>query len=106
MTITREEMIDRLSEKSGYFKQDIRMLLKCFDDVVFDALCEVEEGEDVSVQIIKGAKFVTHLVPTRDRVDPRNGSPIVCGPTVKLACKFSQDMKLKLQEQYDNRKDG
>lgn len=106
MTITREEMIDRLSEKSGYFKQDVRHLLKCMDEVVFDALCDVTDDEDVSVQVIKGAKISVHVVPPRDRVDPRTQEPIVAGATVKPACKFSRDFRLKLQENYDAKKDG
>lgn len=103
MTVTREDLIRKLSEKSGYYMQDVRRLLQCMDEVVFDTLCEVEEGEDVSIQIIKGAKISTHLVPSRERVDPRTQEPIVCKPTVKPACKFSQDMRLKLQEAYDKK---
>ena len=106
MTITREDLIRMLSEKSGYWQKDIRAVLQCMDEVVFDALCNVTDDEDVSVQIIKGAKLSTHVVPARDRVDPRNGQPIVCKPTVKPSCKFSQDMRVKLQESYDNKKNG
>lgn len=106
MIITREDLIRMLSEKSGYWQKDIRAVLQCMDEIVFDALCGVTEEEDISIQIIKGAKISTHLVPLRERVDPRNGNPIVCKPTVKPACKFSQDMRLKLQEAYDNNKDG
>lgn len=103
MTITREEMIRKLSEKSGYYMQDVRALLHCMDEIVFDELCGVTPDEEVSIQIIKGAKFSTRVLPQRDRVDPRDGKPIVCRPTVKVACKFSQDMKLKLQEAYDEK---
>ena len=106
MTVTREELIKTLSEQSGYCQKDIRAVLKCLDKVVFDLLCGVTEDEDVSVQIIKGAKISTHVVPSRERVDPRDGKPIVCKPTVKPMCKFSQDFRLKLQEQYDNSKNG
>ena len=106
MTITRENMIDLLSEKSGYYKKDVRELLHCMDEVVFDELCKVQPDEEVSIQIVQGAKFSTRVVPQRDRVDPRDGRPIVCRPTVKVACKFSQDMKLKLQENYDEKHNG
>ena len=101
MTLTREEMIKRLSERSGYYQKDVRNLLQCMDDIVFEALCKVTSDEEVSVQILKGAKFSTRLVPQRERVDPRDGKSIICQPTVKVACKFSRDMKLKLQEAYD-----
>ncbi len=103
MTITREEMVKRLSARSGYYMKDVRNLLQCMDEVVFEALCEVTDDEDVSVQLIQGVKLSTHVVPERDRVDPRTQEPIVVKATVKPACKFSQDMRLKLQESYDKK---
>jgi hypothetical protein len=48
----------------------------------------------------------TAVVPERDRVDPRNQKPIVVKATVKPACKFSQDYRFKLQEAYENNKNG
>ena len=103
MTITREEMIRRLSEKSGYYMKDVRSLLQCMDEVVLEALCEVTEDHDVSVQLVQGIKVSTHIVPERDRVDPRTQEPVVVKATVKPACKFSQDYRFKLQEVYDNK---
>lgn len=106
MTITRENMIDLLSEKSGYYKKDVRELLHCMDEVVFDALCEVTDDNDISIQLVQGIKVSTHVVPERDRVDPRTQEPIIVKATVKPACKFSQDYRLKLQETYENTKNG
>jgi nucleoid DNA-binding protein len=106
MTITREEMIRRLSEKSGYYMKDVRSLLQCMDEVVFDALCEVTDDNDVAVQLVQGIKVSTHIVPERDRVDPRNQKPVIVKATVKPACKFSEDYRSKLQEAYENNKNG
>ena len=83
--------------------KDVRNLLQCMDEVVFEALCEVTDDEDIAVQLIQGVKLSTHVVPERDRVDPRTQEPIVVKATVKPACKFSQDMRLKLQESYDKK---
>ena len=106
MTITRENMIDLLSEKSGYYKKDIRTLLQCLDEVVFDELSSVTDDKEVSIQLVSGIKVKTVVVPERDRVDPRTLEPIVCKPTVKPTCKFSQDYRFKLQEAYENNKNG
>jgi nucleoid DNA-binding protein len=106
MTITREEMIKKLSEKSGYYQKDIRILLQCLDEVVFEELCGVTDDEEVSIQLVTGIKVKTAVVPERDRVDPRTQEPIVVKATVKPACKFSQDYRFKLQEAYDNNKNG
>ncbi len=104
MTITREEMIKKLSDKSGYYQKDIRVLLQCLDEVVFEELSGVTDDEEVSIQLVSGIKVKTAVVPERDRVDPRNQKPIVVKATVKPACKFSQDYRFKLQEAYENSK--
>ena len=106
MTITREEMVRKLSAKSGYNMKDIREVLRHMDDVVFEELCEVDGDNDVSIQLVQGIKVKAAVVPERDRVDPRTQKPIVVKATVKPACKFSQDYRVKLQEAYDNKKNG
>lgn len=106
MTITREEMIKRLSERSGYYMKDVRNLLQCMDDVVFEALCEVSDEEDVLVQLVQGVKLQCVSVPERQRKDPRDQSDIVCKSTCKVKARFSRDFKLKLEEAYDNNKNG
>ena len=106
MTITREEMVRRLSERSGYYMKDVRALLQCMDDVVFEALGEATLDDEVQIQIVTGIKCGCKIVESRERVDPRNQQPIIVGETVKPFAKFSQDYRLKLQEAYDNNKNG
>lgn len=106
MVITREEMIKRLSAKSGYFQKDIRVLLQCMDDVVFDALNEATLEDDIQVQMVTGIKIGCKIVGERKRVDPRTQRPIIVGETTKPFTKFSQDFRFRLQEAYDAKKDG
>lgn len=106
MTITREEMIRKLSDKSGYYQKDIRTLLQCLDEIVFEELCEVTDENDVSIQLVQGVKLQCISVPERQRKDPRNQNDITCSSTCKIKAKFSQDLKLKLAEAYENNKNG
>ena len=102
MTITREEMVKRLSERSGYYMKDVRALLQSMDEVVFEALCEATLDEEVQIQMVSGIKCGCKIVPSRDRVDPRTQEPIVVDETAKPFAKFSQDYRLKLQEAYES----
>lgn len=86
--------------------KDVRNLLQCMDDVVFEALREVTDNEDVSVQLVQGVKLQCVSVPERQRKDPRDQSDITCKSTCKIKAKFSQDLKLKLAEAYENNKNG
>lgn len=83
--------------------QDIRHLLHCMDDVVIDELCEVSPDNEISVQILQGVKLICEPVKERARKDPRNQNDIVCKPTCKVKAKISQDLKLKMAENYDNK---
>lgn len=103
MTITRENMIELLSEKSGYYKKDVRELLHCMDEVVFEQLSNVTPDDEIAVQIVQGVKLVCEPVEERERKDPRNQNDIVCKATCKVKTKISQDLKLKMQENYDNK---
>lgn len=103
MTITRENVIELLSEKSGYWKKDIRYLLQCLDEVVFEEFGKMTPDEEVSVQVIKGCKLVCAPVKERARKDPRTQKDITCSSTCKLKAKFSQDLKLKMAAEYDKR---
>lgn len=106
MTVTREELVKKLSDKSGYFQKDIRYLLQCLDDVVFEEMCKATLENDVKVQITTGIKLGCKKNPQRDRVDPRTQEPIVVAESPKPFAKFSQDFRLKLEAAYKDQKDG
>jgi nucleoid DNA-binding protein len=104
MVVTREMLVKKLSEKSGYYQKDVKALLQCLDDVVLECFSEVTDDEDISVQLIKGAKISVHIVPSRERVNPSTQQQITVKPTVKPACKFSEDFREKIQNQYEDKK--
>ena len=106
MLITREEMVKRLSAQSGFFQKDVRTVLQCLDDVVFDALNEATLEDEVQIQMTTGIKLGCKIVGERQRVDPRTQQPIICGETTKPFAKFSEDLRFRLQESYNNKKDG
>ena len=102
MTVTREELIKKLSEKSSYYQKDIRYLLQCLDEVVFDELCNATLDDDVKIQLLTGVKLGCKKTPQRQRKDPRDQRDIIVAESPKLFTKFSQDFKVKLEEAYKN----
>lgn len=106
MIITREMFVKLLSEKSGYYQKDVRNLLQCMDDVVFEAFNEATLEDDIQIQVVTGIKLGCKIVGERERVDPRTQQPITCGETTKPFTKFSQDFRFRLQEAYDDKKGG
>ena len=106
MLVTREMLIKKLSDISGYYQKDIRTLLQALDEVVFECFNDVDDNEDISVQLVKGIKCGCKVVPERTRKDPRTQDDIICGATVKPFAKFSDDFRVAIQNQYDAKKDG
>lgn len=106
MVITREQLVERLSEKSEYYKQDVRKVLQVLDDVLLEYFNEVTLEEEVVVQIAKGIKCGVKVVASRERVNPKNQNPVIVPETVKPFARFSTDYKNKIQKQYDEKIDG
>ena len=106
MLVTREMLIKKLSDISGYYQKDIRTLLQALDEVVFECFNDVDDNEDISVQLVKGIKCGCKVVPERTRKDPRTQDDIICGATVKPFAKFSDDFRVAIQNQYDAKKNG
>lgn len=105
MFITREMMIRKLSDKSGYNQKDIRALLKSFDEVVYDCFDEVTDDEEIMVQLLRGIRVGCSVQPERQRKDPRTQEDIIVGETVKPFCRFSEGFRQLIQEQYEAKKD-
>lgn len=104
MVITREMLIKRLSEESGYWQKDIRTVLQCLDDVVLEYFSEATEEDDILIQVVQGVKIGCSIVPERARKDPRTQEDIVCAPTCKPKAKFSEEFRIKIQKQYEEKK--
>lgn len=102
MFITREMMIKRLADKSGYYQRDIRVLLQALDEVVYECFEEVTDDEDISVQLLKGVKIGCSIQPERQRKDPRTQEDIICKPCCKPNAKFSEGFRELIQEQYES----
>lgn len=106
MLITRETLIRTLAEKSGYYQRDVRNLFQNLDEVMVDFFSNVPEDEELLIQLFEGCRLKAKVVKERERVDPRDGKPIICPNTVKLGVKYSEIFKDKIQEQYEERRDG
>lgn len=105
MIIVREDLIQKLSEASGYCKKDIKLVLKALDSVVVDCFSEVTDDEEVVIQIAKGIRCGVKVVPERQRKDPRSQEDIICPPCCKPFARFSEDFRKNIQKKYEENKD-
>ena len=103
MTVTRDEMVRKLSAKSGSAMKDIREVLRCMDEVVFEELCSATPEDEVQIQLVTGIKCGCKIIPARDMLHPKTKEPIFVEETAKPFVKVSKAYKFKLKEAYDNK---
>ena len=97
---TREDIVNELHEKTGYYKKAIYVLLKAYGEVVLGLLDNVTEDEEVVIQLVEGIRVGVKVVPQRERIDPRTYETILCEPTIKPFAKFSKNFRYKLNQKH------
>lgn len=105
MEITRETLIKRVAEESGYWQKDVRAVFNVLEDVILDYLSDTsKENKKVLIRLCGGIGIRGTFVDERDRIDPRNRNPIVCPETIKLGVNYSDGFKKRVQEMYKEKK--
>ena len=105
MEITREQLIKKVAEKAGYWQKDVRSVFNAFEDVVLDCLSDVTKDNDkILLRICEGIALRATFVDERERVDPRDRTPIICPETIRLGTNYSDGCKDKIQEMYREKK--
>lgn len=106
MLITREMIVRELSERTGFYQRDVRILLTEFDNLFEELYERVDDDEDLLIQLLRGLKVGCRVFPEKECVDPRNQQPIICRPKARPFAKWSRSFKEIVQKQYDNKHDG
>ena len=105
MEITREQVIKKVAEKADFWQKDVRTVFNALEDVILECLSEVtKENDKVFVRLCSGIALRATFVDERERIDPRDRSPIVCPETIRLGANYSSKFKKMVQEQYEEKK--
>ena len=92
-----------MAEEANYWQKDVRNVFNALEDVILECFGEVTEDEPISIRILPGLALNGYVVPERERVNPRDRSPIVCPPTVRVSARYSELFKKKIQERYEEK---
>lgn len=104
MEIAREQLIQMVAEKAGYWKKDVKNVFNAIEDVVLECFDDIDEDNPISVRLLSFLALNGHIWGERERVDPRDRKPIVCKPSVRILGKVSDGFKAKAQARYDEKK--
>ena len=104
MEITREQLIRKVAEASGYYQKDVRCVFNAIEDVVLECFDDIDEDNPISVRLLSFLALNGTIWGERERVNPQNREPIICRPSVRILGKVSDGFKAKTQERYDEKK--
>ena len=102
--ITREMIVKKLAQKTDFYMRDIRFVLSELDKLVKEYFSEVDDNTEIVVQLVEGIKAGYKVVPERQRRNPHTQEEIICKPQTKPFAIFSETLREKVQEVYENNK--
>ena len=106
MVVTREMMVKRLAEKSGFYQQDIRHVLHCMDEAVDEYMNDYTDDEEVAIQLVEGLKLCCKVTEPQNKYDLKTGQISMCEPMVKVYARVSDTLKKNMRQRYRERNDG
>lgn len=98
MKLQRKEVIDELSNKSGFYKKYVETFLDCLEEVIIENLSKADFDEGVEIQLIKGFTVGAIKNPSYNAKDPRNQNEVVVPEKIMPYTKFTYTFKQKINE--------
>ena len=94
--IKKQELIDLLSEKTGFYKKNMKDVVEAFSEIIFEALQSATFKQDSEIHLMHGMVISGHRVPERESKDPRTGEKILSPEKVIPKATFKPSLRLKL----------
>lgn len=105
----KEELVSELSERTGFFKKNMREVADALADIIIEHFETAEFGADSELHLAPGVVLVGKRKPAGEAKDPRTGEVIVSPEKVIPSATFKQSIRLKLYKKpkgYKKKKKG
>lgn len=93
----REELIDALSEKTGYYKKNCKTIVEALADIVLENLQSATFEQDSELTISPGVLICGKRVPEQEAVNPKTGETVIACERVRPYAIFRPSVKNKLK---------
>ena len=100
MMITREQVIDDLNKRTGYYKKDIKELLTDLDYLLEDYMKLVTEDEPVDIYILRGIKVTSEVIGEKTYIVPGKSEPVTKPTDIRLNAKVGETLKIAVKKYY------
>ena len=92
----KPELVDELSERTGFFKKNMREVVEALSNIIEEHFLTAELGKDSELHLAPGVVLVGRRKPAGEAKDPRTGEVIISPEKVIPSATFKQSIRLKL----------
>ena len=94
----RKELVDELSERTGFYKHNINTILDALDDVIVENMSTAIDDEPSEICLSLGFKLGGRYSPEHEARDPRTGETIITPAKYIPYAKFSPAFRKKINK--------
>lgn len=96
--LKRQQLIDILSERTGFYKKNIDEMLGALDDVIVENMSAATKTEPSEIHLSSGFVFGGRYAPKRLVTDPRDGSTVMTPAKYIPYAKFKPSFRKKINK--------
>lgn len=96
--LKRQQLVDILSERTGFYKKNLNEILDALDDIIVENMSAATKNEPSEIHLSLGFVFGGRYAPKRLAVDPRDGSTITTKAKYIPYAKFTPSFRKKINK--------
>ena len=96
--LKRKQLVDELSERTGFYKYNIEAMLDALDDVIVENMSMATKTEPSEVHLSHGFVFGGRFSPKRQVRDPRNGEMVMTPAKYIPYARFKTSFRQKINK--------
>lgn len=94
----REDVVRAISEKTDFYKKDVREILEAFEEVIIENMNEATYEEPSELYLAHGFLIGGKRYPEREVKDPRTQEVVVTEEKVLPYSRYKVSFKQKINE--------
>ena len=96
--LKRQELVNLLSEKTGFYKKNIDEILDALDDVIVENMSAATKKEPSEIHLSLGFVFGGRYSPKHEARDPRTGETVMTPAKYIPYARFSPHFRKKINK--------
>ena len=94
----RQELVDELSARTGFYKTNVNAMLDALDDIIVENMSMATKKEPSEIRLSLGFTFGGRYSPKREVRDPRTGEKVMTPAKFIPYAKFSPSFRKKINK--------